>query len=989
MGAVEAFDRYDSGSRYPHPSDVSPVSEASRQPLRVDPRYPLPAPQIGSQYPDRPSWVEGDEHSPNGSVGRTTSRRRRVSGQGNGTYSASSPRNPQQFVSESSPRGPSDRSRDVNGHGNRSNFSPTQTSSKSFAARARMAPDYHDIIPAPPDGNGDKVQARRSRRSSIPQPVLTPSHSLVQTTSAAQRVDPMSPRVASNTARSREQRGLGQTDLEPQISTISNLSQPQVTKSASTRIRPRDVDGPRPQWATDRSPLQKLEVKLQDISKEEKRARVQEAEQRLKDSAAGLLDRRRSSATQAAVNKAVSARTVDNGAEKERQSKRTTESERHPPIEIAKDIRNGRERPVDITNGERDSEIGSIQRRRRTSEPAYQPELTSQQPSRAVSMTQNRRGKRVTTDSTGTVYNTTSSSRSTDRNGHQQKDEALKIGSGISSTRTNGRGVRGDRVTTTITDERRRSENYDSPTFATNDGASGNLREISTSQQQLYAHRAEHSNERTRDNTHKHVEDPVPGHQVQSHVHALTYEVPPQTAAGIEARQQIGFSSRVDEVTDNLPPHKHRLSRLLHHGHHAEEPITSHGGPPKHLDEWRKGGVARLTVADIISNAEAAKKDTAWWERNGRSASNRVSDSNQGLYDGSINDTNGKVQFFIPTAIQRSSTAIGGSREDSGAVRARQYIGYEGTLRGQRRNRSWLHRPESLLDLKAALELPLPNLSRTVSELDTVNLRPQHVRKPYLSKTLTRSMRCVRVRIPAAPTTFNPPLYLKCGPLLRYTGLKRENVERGGRRGVAEEQETWRGSVMIVTIDSESSYEPAPTLRLFHQPMELLPTLPKTLDGQEDGHLPAEYIDPIGGLPKMTRTGGVVYVKPAEDLDPETDVSRIEDDDGLYEVTRTADVPTKYGKANELLGRSPPPFARKRRDPKTVGAYREVKAVRLHAERGVTFWRFSLEVELGEAQARIGYRINKGASIGFWVPARGQTMNIMFHSCNGFSLSVK
>ncbi|KZF25922.1 hypothetical protein L228DRAFT_206194, partial [Xylona heveae TC161] len=70
------------------------------------------------------------------------------------------------------------------------------------------------------------------------------------------------------------------------------------------------------------------------------------------------------------------------------------------------------------------------------------------------------------------------------------------------------------------------------------------------------------------------------------------------------------------------------------------------------------------------------------------------------------------------------------------------------------------------------------------------------------------------------------------------------------------------------------------------------------------------------------------------------------------------------------------------------GKFRDVKAHRLHTERGVTFWRFNIEVELGEKQARIAYRINRGPAIGFWVPAHGQTMNIMFHSCNGFSSSV-
>ena len=198
---------------------------------------------------------------------------------------------------------------------------------------------------------------------------------------------------------------------------------------------------------------------------------------------------------------------------------------------------------------------------------------------------------------------------------------------------------------------------------------------------------------------------------------------------------------------------------------------------------------------------------------------------------------------------------------------------------------------------------------------------------------------------------------------------------------------------MIVTSDAESTYEPAPTLRLFHQPINVLPPPPQHFDGEGDGDLPSEYVDPIAGLPKMNRTGRTVYVKPVEDLDEGVDVSQVENDDGLYEETRTANVPTAYGKADELLGRSPLSAVSKERNTqqerRRTGKYREVRAVRLHVERGVTFWRFNLEVELGMSQARIAYRINKAASIGFWVPARGQSMNVMFHSCNGFSLSVK
>ena len=256
-------------------------------------------------------------------------------------------------------------------------------------------------------------------------------------------------------------------------------------------------------------------------------------------------------------------------------------------------------------------------------------------------------------------------------------------------------------------------------------------------------------------------------------------------------------------------------------------------------------------------------------------------------------------------------------------------------------------------------------------------------------------MRSIRIPVPAVLKSFKPRLYLKCGPLLRYTGLKGDVFEpsRASTTSSNSKQEIWRGSVLIVTVDSHSSYNPAPTLRLFHQPMDLLPPPPQQVDGLEGEQLSSEYVDPIAGLPKMSRNGSTVYVKPVEDLEEGVDVSQIEDDDGLYEETRTANVPTLYGKADEFLGGPSRASNKSRTVPSESrsqsGIFREVRGVRLHAERGVTFWRFNLEVELGQSQARIAYSINQATSIGFWVPAKGQTMNIMFHSCNGFSMSVR
>ncbi|PTB68817.1 hypothetical protein BBK36DRAFT_1192071, partial [Trichoderma citrinoviride] len=236
-----------------------------------------------------------------------------------------------------------------------------------------------------------------------------------------------------------------------------------------------------------------------------------------------------------------------------------------------------------------------------------------------------------------------------------------------------------------------------------------------------------------------------------------------------------------------------------------------------------------------------------------------------------------------------------------------------------------------------------------------------------------------------APTRFKPPLYLKCGPLLRYCGMRHEKLPPRPRGpNVVEDREIWRGSVMIVTNDAESSYEIAPTLRLFVQDVELLPPPPHHVDGD----LSPEYVDPIAGHPKLGRRGETLYVRPVDHLEEGRDLSHDESEDGLFEKTRSLpDEPLAQG-----LKDYPGSFASRRGrvdiDGEKMQKYKDVRGFRLHAEQGSTFWRFNIEVELREQQQRIAYRINRGPAMAFWVPARGQTMNMMFYTCNGFSISV-
>lgn len=370
-------------------------------------------------------------------------------------------------------------------------------------------------------------------------------------------------------------------------------------------------------------------------------------------------------------------------------------------------------------------------------------------------------------------------------------------------------------------------------------------------------------------------DDPIPPKSVATAKGIpVPYQIPPQTAAGQHAREQVGFGgAQADVIDDQHEQEKH------HHGfgglfHHHDAP-RAYQADSKELDEWRNAGVARMSVDDLEDGSD-------------------VQAANSGRR---------------PTS-------------SSGTTRIPQTDG------------------------------------------------------PYEEEA----------------KHFRPPLYLKCGPLLRYTGIRRDSAHpsKSGSQSPAT-KEIWRGSIMIVTDDRQSDYSTVPTLRLFAQGMDLHTPPPQHLlaSGQE---LPPEYEDPVAGQMKLSRTGRPLYVRHVHEIDGEIDLSREENPQGLFAATRTPMLGPQSsmggdGRESRHITFQDKSRVRKNRAEKE-GRYREVRAHRLHVQHGYTFWRFNLEIELGTRQHRVAYRINRGPAVGFWVPARGETMNIMFHSCNGFSLAV-
>ncbi|PBP22481.1 hypothetical protein BUE80_DR006699 [Diplocarpon rosae] len=425
------------------------------------------------------------------------------------------------------------------------------------------------------------------------------------------------------------------------------------------------------------------------------------------------------------------------------------------------------------------------------------------------------------------------------------------------------------------------------------------------------------------------------------------------------------------------PEHHHRFSSILHPKHDNTLEQGTYV-PSRRLDDWKRGGVALLSGASLeleVNDQIEEAKDRAWWEA-GNTGTRRRSSTKQRkaeAYDGEY-DSDGMQLHFQPSFPGECEGCISerAARENAVNLRTHQFAGYN------QKTGNKVLAGSGVSEQPPNGKLPIPRLPNSTTPEQNFNLK--YVKFPFLKPhSLTCEVRSIRVRPVIAPTRFKPPLFLKSGPMLRYCGMRNEKVQsRSNRNKVLPDREIWRGSIMIVTQDAHSSYELAPTLRLFLQPVDLLPPPPAQVDGEMDD-LAAEYVDPLAGLPKLGRDGRTLFIRPIDHLEEVKDLSREESDDGLFEMHRSP----LDGTTDRY-----PACKKSHYDGEKAGKYTEVRGFRLHAEQGVTFWRFNIEIELREKQQRIAYRINRGPATGFWVPARGQGMNIMFSSCNGFSLDT-
>ena len=751
---------------------------------------------------------------------------------------------------------------------------------------------------------------------------------------------------------------------------VSDVEHQQPTASTQDQRLSRSVSAPRSlphrrEWAPDRSPLQKLELTLQDITKEEKRAQLEEAELLAREARAGRASRRSGRmgddvalAQPNGVHRGKLDHLAEAGLVRSLSSKQKDRILRSATIASRK--------PIDTAEVKDYNEGGGFEyqeqqyRELRPPDGPFSSDATRRTTSRKVAPQH------------GTP---------TFSNDGDQSDSGSRDSTGL------GRGNAGS---------------------ALPDPNSQGLKKVFPVKQSFQEY--QNGNPRTGTKSEPSAQPTTRGLSTGN-----AGSLGNATARSI----QNGYSRR-DPVPLDSPQYRKAVNlKTPDYGDQSRAGAYEAGPKTTSLSSSRPAGTGsgtgfvQLTATDLNIEPETkagrGSHEKAWWEGGSTTKASKGSKSRrrdrvsddiwQNIADNQDNGMhipNQSSHFDVP--IEHLSEI---SRRDYMVFPVRKYTRHRADTktrwRVQRRNKSGFpdRRYSKIgLDLASSVHVVAARpYSYTCPHLSKHDIfHPFHVCPPKSDKELTRSMRSIRVRSVAEPSSFTPPLYLKCGPLLRYLGIRQESglsTQPQTTNSAAAMREIWRGSIMIVTTDSDSSYEPAPMLRLFSQPMTLLPPPPAMLDAS-DVQLPPEYVDPIAGFPKLSRTGETVYVKPVDHLEEEKDLSKIETDEGLFEGTRNP-AGTIAGGSNGTPRLQNPPQKHgqvEALDGEKLGMFKEVKGYRLHMENGITFWRFLVEIELGSQQTRIAYRINQGPAVGFWVPAKGKTMNMMFHSCNGFSLSV-
>lgn len=568
----------------------SPSSHLQPRPLRVDPFAPLPTSSPFS-HPAGESAAWPEEVLMNSvptafPATRTTSGKRRLSGTGSGNRKSQVEYRSQPPAAPEVPRAPPALYRDSYTN---IGTSPPIGNPTSFAARARGFAEDQEMIPA-------DVSPRQSRRRSVNGPSKTvkseQSDGRQGPESSQPPIAPDGVRIQQSTSAKVPRQRQVTDPQNPQLGTSLPTSAPHANSAAvparsSTRRSSAGAADPRKEWAPDRSPLQKLEVKLNDISKEEKRARVEKAEKKMRERQAEKERREQGQGLDPDAN----LRQVREAAGSNNSETKPVLSKRVPEPNI---------RPVAPTYVE-DIDEQQLERQQLPPRKKTAPVAVS-----SMVQSQTQRSRKTASDDVVAQQQTGRGVRFRSGNSSEENDNNIAPRDREGQLRSQNRPI------SDLQNSRPQQKIHQRELIKD----ATNAKEVPSQEQTLYSSKTQSSGETDDPAAYGGAPDPVRGSSVRAQNRAFKYEIPPQTAAGIEARQKVGFGG---DPAGALPApaqrHKHHLSRVLHHTHADVPPqIPNFETQPRHLDEWRQGGTARLTAADFVTGPEVPSGQKAWWE---------------------------------------------------------------------------------------------------------------------------------------------------------------------------------------------------------------------------------------------------------------------------------------------------------------------------------------------------------------------------------------
>ena len=646
------------------------------QSLRVDPKLPLSQSATSPRSLYSPIAANADGLWLDNGLGKITSRRRKVSGS---RYSKHNP-NPEPLppapaAPKTSPRGPPISYQSL--HTTNGTVPARTGSQKSFAARTGQIPHSIDLGLANPvilDDSPAVANDNRARSISMDHGTKTKHAHIMK---------PIKPSVSlSSTSQSRQQSSNTVSlayDCFPSQRPLPAAINAPKPKSVDLVSKPITADGgdigkgvglaARIEWASDRSPLQKLEGKLQDISKEEKRARVQQAEQLLKEAHAAKLAQQASISADHAFSHRPSKQKPDALTTAEQNDMASPSN--HEALLPAPSAAGHQDIPSHGNIGNA-FEADSSQDLRtlntlddsQTSQKKFESFRNSGIHSRSSQKWQRSLG--------ASNHNTADRAVRFEPDQHagdeieQFKSPTGNVYGGVlnSLSSQDGRNV----ITSPHNKQKRFSLQQHS---SKGDGPSG---DAPTPRSNTFSHNGSKIDTKGLPNTNDGPGDTLSIHGLRDYDKLTKYQ--DLSKAGTETGVHNQVQSYNPDAVDIGTPlhHKNRLPLKVHQQNGGvqthSEPLS---GKSERLHNLKIGGVARLTLADMAVVGIKPKEKSAWWEspriesqRRSNSENKRTESSG---YDNSYEDGNGKASF----PIQGSSSVILDSR--SKATRTKQYVG--------------------------------------------------------------------------------------------------------------------------------------------------------------------------------------------------------------------------------------------------------------------------------------------------------------------------